>query len=38
MVGKSDQLLPADGGQVRIARHKATDALVGVLDRAFLPR
>jgi len=38
MMREGDELLLADRGQIGIAGHEATDALVGVLDRAFLPR
>lgn len=36
-MGQFDKLLLSDVGQVRIARHEASNTLVGVLDSTFLP-
>ncbi len=38
VMGEVDKVLLGDVGQIRIARHEASNTLVGVLDRTFLPR
>src|SRR3546814_6407946 len=37
LMGKACQIWLRDGCKIGIARHEATDALVGVFDRTFLP-